>query len=107
MATDTPKGLVRFFDEFLGDAINLDLYVTNSDSGGTAFAVNIQHNGVVRGGVDATDDDITNLFGEVQWRADNGGPLMLEMRVKAVTSVADGETYAGFSDATTDENPTR
>src|SRR3990167_4618803 len=68
MATDTPKGLVRFFDEFLGDAITL-------------------------------------LFGEVQWRADNGGPLMLEMRVKAVTSVADGETYAGFSDATTDENP--
>ena len=30
---------------------------------------------------------------------------MLETRVKAVTSVADGETYVGFSDATTDENP--
>lgn len=105
MATDTSLGRVEFFDDFLGDAINLDWYVTASDSGGTAFAVSILANGVVRGSVDTTDNDITNLFGEVQWAAANGGPLTLEIRAKTVTSVADGETYIGFSDATTDENP--
>ena len=105
MATDTNKGKVRFFDDFLGDTINLDLYTTNSDTGGTAFAVSIQRNGVIRGGVDTTDNDITNLFGEVQWRPDQSGPLTLEIRATLITSLADGETYIGFSDATTDENP--
>jgi len=106
MATDTSKGLVKFFDDFLGDTINLDHYVTNSDTGGTAFAVNVQHNGVIRGSVDTDDNDITNIFSENQWRADDGGPLTLEVRAKAVTSLADGETYIGFTDDNaTDENP--
>jgi hypothetical protein len=105
MATDTNKGMVRLFDDFLGDTINLDLYTTNSDTGGTAFAVDVQVNGVIRGTVDTTDGDITNLFGADQWRPDSGGPLTIEVRAKGFTSLADGETYIGFSDAATDENP--
>lgn len=105
-ATDSPKGKVRFFDDFFGKALDAtNWWNTNSDSGGTAFAINLQQNGVIRGGVDGTDNDLTNLFGEVIWRADAGGPLTLEIRAKTVTSVANGETYIGFSDATTDENP--
>ena len=105
MPTDTSRGFVHAFDDFLGDTINLDLYVTNADAGGTAFAVNVQHNGVVRGTVDTDDGDITNIFGPVQYRADAGGPLTLEVRATLITSLADGETYIGFSDATTNENP--
>ena len=105
MPTDTSRGFVHEFDDFLGDTINLDLYVTNADAGGTAFAINVQHNGVIRGIVDTDDGDITNIFGPVQYRADAGGPLTLEVRATLVTSLANGETYIGFSDATTDENP--
>lgn len=105
MATDTPKGMVRFFDDFLGDTINLDYYIVSSDAGGTAFAVNDQANGCVRGSVDTDDNDLTQLITDVQWKASNGGPLTLEVRSKPVTSVADGETYIGFSDSTADENP--
>ena len=105
MPADTPKGMVHFFDDFLGDTINLDLYVVNVSSGGTAFAINAQHNGVARGTGDGTDGDITNLYCPPQYRADAGGPLTLEIRATLITSLANGEEYIGFSDAATDENP--
>jgi hypothetical protein len=97
--------MVHFFDDFLGDTINLDLYVVNVSSGGTAFAINAQHNGVIRGTGDGTDGDITNLYCPPQYRADAGGPLTLEIRATLITSLANGEEYIGFSDAATDENP--
>lgn len=106
MANDSGKGTVRFFDDFNRKAIDSTNYwSTNSDSGGTAFAINDQANGVVRGGVDTTDNDITNLFSPVIYRATAGGPLTVEWRAKPITSVADGETFIGISDATTDETP--
>lgn len=106
MATDTGKGLWHWLnDDFNGDTINLDLYVTNADAGGTAFAINTQHNGVIRGSVGTTDGEITNIYTPPQVRADAGGPLTLEVRARLITSIADGETYIGFSDAATDENP--
>lgn len=106
MATDGAKGKLHFEDDFQRRAIDTtNVWYSNSDTGGTAFAINVQHNGVIRGGVDTSDNDITNLFSDPMWRPDDGGPLTLEIRAKPVTSVADGETYIGFSDATTDENP--
>lgn len=105
MPTDTNKGMVHLFDDFLGDTINTDLYVVNADAGGTAFAINTQHNGVIRGTGDGTDNDITNIYGPAQWRADGGGPLTLEIRLALITSIANGEEYIGFSDEAADENP--
>lgn len=105
MPGDTTKGKIHFFDDFLGDTINLDLYATNADTGGTAFAINTQHNGVIRGTGDGTDNDLTNIYGPAQWRADAGGPLTFEARVTLITSLADGEEYIGLSDEATDENP--
>lgn len=104
--TDTPKGLSRWMDEFDRTAIDTtNVWTTNSDTGGTAFAINSQTNGVVRGGVDTTDNDITNLFGNKVFRLDESSATV-EIRAKAVTSVADGETYIGLTDAiATDENP--
>lgn len=104
MPADTSKGYVHFFDDFMGDTINLDLYVVNADGGGTAFAHNAQHNGVIRGTGDGTDGDITNIYSPPMWRADAGG-LTFEARVNFITSLADGETFIGLSDAATDENP--
>lgn len=106
MAVDTSFGKVRQFDDFNRVAIDTtNLWNANNDAGGTAFAINAQANGVVRGGVDTDDNDNTNLNGPVIYRPSAGGPLICEWRIKTVTSVADGETFVGMSDATTDELP--
>lgn len=106
MATDTSFGKVRSFDDFNRKAIDTtNLWNSNADTGGTAFAINTQANGVVRGTGDGTDGDKTNLIDNVIYRATAGGPLICEWRVKAVTSLADGETFVGVTDATTDETP--
>lgn len=105
MATDTSFGKVRSFDDFNRKAIDTtNLWNANADAGGTAFAINTQVNGVVRGTGDGTDGDITNLIDNVIYRASAGGPLIVEWRAKAVTSLADGESFIGATDATTDEN---
>ena len=105
-ADDSPFGYVRQFDDFNRVAIDTtNLWNANNDAGGTAFAINAQANGVVRGGVDGDDNDNTNMNGPVIYRATAGGPLICEWRVALVTSLANGETFIGMSDATTDELP--
>ena len=103
---DTPKGISPWMDDFDRAAIDTtNIWTTNSDAGGSAFAINSQSGGVVRGGVDTTDNDITNLFGHKVFRLDES-PATVEIRAKPVTSVADGETFIGLTDAiTTDETP--
>ena len=105
--TDSSFGMVRTFDDFTGKALDAtNFYTTNSDTGGTAFVVNAQRNGVVRGGTDGTDGDITNLFKDPAiYRPNSGGPLVFEARVALITSIADGESFIGLSDAATDETP--
>lgn len=106
MPTDTSMGKTHFFDDFLADTINLDFYTLNSDTGGTNFATSAQRNGAVRGSVDTTDNDITNLFAALNYRADSGGPTTMEVRMVTRTSVADGETYVGWTDdSAADEMP--
>lgn len=106
MATDTSFGKVRNFDDFCRVAIDsTNLWNVNADGGGTAFAINAQANGVVRGTSDGGDGDITNLIDSVIYRASAGGPLVVEWRAKAVTSLADGENFIGITDAITDETP--
>src|SRR3990167_8898408 len=106
MANDTSFGKVRSFDDFTRKAVDTtNLWNANADGGGTAFAINTQANGVVRGTGDGTDGDISNLIDNVIYRATAGGPLICEWRVKTITSVADGETFVGLTDATTDETP--
>lgn len=105
-SNDTGFGKVRSFDDFNRKAIDsTNLWNANADGGGTAWAINTQANGVARGTGDGTDGDITNLIDNVIYRATAGGPLIVEWRAKAVTSLADGESFIGATDATTDENP--
>ena len=105
--SDSPRGKIHFLDHFDRLAIDATNYwTTNADAGGAAFAINEQHGGWVRGSCDTTDNDITNLFGPPIWKADQGGPLVLEIRLKPVTSVADGENFVGWTDDDgTDEVP--
>ena len=107
--TDTSFGMVRYFDDFhrkVIDSATASLYTVNSDTGGTAFAINEQHNGVIRGTGDGTDGDFTSIFGPPIWRADAGGPLIFETRATLITSLANGEEFIGCSDDDgTDENP--
>lgn len=112
MATDTNRGKVRFFDDFLDKAINTtDWWTGRSDSGGTTPVTLLRQGGVVQMGVDATDDDVSSLAGNVEFAAalstgDTGGPLIFECRATLVTSLADGETFIGLSDdSSTDEIP--
>ena len=105
-STDTSRGFVENFDDFDRKVIDItNRWTTNSDTGGTAFAINDQTNGVIRGGVDTDDNDLTNLFDFVDFRLDES-PATVEWRAKTVTSVANGETFIGVTDSnSTDENP--
>ena len=98
-ATDTPRGKVRLFDDFLRKVIDTThLYSANADTGDTQFEVNEQHNGAIRGGVAGTDGNIANVFGPPMWKAEAGGPLLLEVRAALIAALDDGETYLGFTD---------
>ena len=113
MAIDTSKGKVKFFDDFTDKALDTTNWWTGrSDAGGTTPVVLLRHGGVVQMGVDATDDDVSSLTGNVEWAAGltsaqgSGGPLTFEARLCLVTSLADGETFIGLSDdSATDEIP--
>ena len=104
-ADDSPFGYVTQFDDFNRVAVDTtNLWNANNDAGGTAFAINAQANGAIRGGVDTDDNDNTNINGPVIYRPSAGG-LICEWRVALVTSLANGETFIGMSDAVTDELP--
>lgn len=93
------------FDDFLGDALNLDLYTiaTKGSDGQTVdFAIlSGSPSGLIRGttGDDAAGTYATNgiqLGGALQWKADQGG-LEFEAKVK-VSAITDIAIYVGFSD---------
>lgn len=108
MATDTSFGKVREFYDFNEGIIDVTVmgWSIDSDAGGTCFAIKEEENGVITGYNDGTDGDLTNLFSHQIWEANDGGPLVLEVRAKTITSVADGETFIGWTDQDdADENP--
>lgn len=107
MALDTPKGQVRFFDDFTGKVLDVTNWWTGrSDSGGTTPVILLRQGGVVQMGVDTTDDDVSSLASNVNFRANAGGGITFEARCQLVTSAADGENFIGLSDdSATDEIP--
>lgn len=95
MATDTTRGEVCMFDDFIGDTIDTFLWTANADGGGGSSIVEAA-GGVHVFASDGTNGDIQNLFGAEIWRADNGG-IVFEARVKLVTSLTQG-MFIGLSD---------
>ncbi len=105
MATDTGFGMVRFFDDFLVDTLETAAWTAAAAASGTAFVANVQVNGVMRGTVtNNSSSDLSVLYGELLWQADDGGPLVFEARVKPITSLS-CLYFVGVSDAKTSEVP--
>lgn len=105
MATDTGFGLVRLFDDFLGDTYQADFWAVGAATSGTAFATNVQVNGVVRGTVtNNSTSDASVIYGPLSWEADDGGPLIFECRIKPITSLSQ-LIFVGLSDEATTEKP--
>ena len=95
MATDTTRGEVCMFEDFLGDTFDTFLWTANADGGGSANITEAA-GGVFQLASDGTDGDIENLFGAEIWIASNGG-IVMESRVKMTTSIAQG-VFIGMSD---------
>lgn len=92
---------IYFFDDFLGDAINLDNYAV-ANGGGAAvasFAINVQRGGVIRATTGTANDDTASasLIMPLNWYGDaNAG---MEVRFKLETSVVAYKVEVGFIDA--------
>jgi hypothetical protein len=97
---DSPKGMIRHFDDFIGDTLDTNLYVATITSAGTAAITAQQVDGTVQLTTDGTDEDAGLLCSGLIWKPSNG-ILRMEARVKySVISTLRG--FVGFSDATTE-----
>lgn len=101
---DTGKGTVKFFDDFLGKALDTtNWYTGNADTSGTTPVILLRQGGVVQMGTDGTDNDVQSLRSNVNFAASHGR-LSVEARMKLITSIADGENNIGLTDdSATDE----
>ena len=104
MATGTGFGRVKYFDDFLGVAID----VTNDWNGvgsNDTIAVSAQNNGAVRLTTHTDDNDHSSIRSMLVVNPSHGGCLM-EARVTKVTDSEGRGFFIGFTDdATTDEEP--
>lgn len=105
MSTDTGFGRVRFFDDFIGDTLEVGPWTAASTNSATAFAINAQVNGVVRGTVTSNSgNDLSVLYGELNYQADDGGPLIFEARAAIITALT-VNVFLGMSDQKASEVP--
>lgn len=89
MAIDTSFGVVRLFDDFLGDSYNTFNWSVPVAGSGVAPAIQVLPNGVIRNTVtNNSSNDLSSLVGEVIYRANAGGPLIFEARVTYQTSLS-------------------
>lgn len=101
---------VSFFDDFLGDAINLDNWLITEGTDSATSASSILSGGI--GGVlrmtpgDAGTGyaaDALQVSGPLQWQASNGG-LYFETRIK-LARITNTYAFLGFTDVTDLEAP--
>jgi hypothetical protein len=97
MASDSGFGIVRFFDDFLGDTLDTNNWTANNDGGGSAAILEGIANGVCRLYTDGTNGDIQNLFGVDEWIPSTQGTVIFEARAKLVTSIVQG-CFIGLTD---------
>ena len=102
MATDTGFGRVTFFDDFVGDTLDSNAWSVNRITGGTNFAIGVAVSGTVVGTAHTTAAQGVLLIGELNWQADDGGPLIFETRAKIGTTLG-SLVFLGFTDAKTAE----
>lgn len=82
MATDTSRGRVEFFEDFIGWDIVADQPEYGVDTDPAIEVVGTEPNGVVRITMDGAQSNIGGLlFGQTQWDISQG-PLIVEARVR-------------------------
>ena len=89
-----------FFDDFDGDAINLDYWALNSDTNAADFVHNAQANGVVRGATSANDNEATSMLGPAIYFGDRNCWMEVRFKIDTITNV---QFEVGFVDAVTDK----
>ena len=89
---------VLFLDDFLGDAINLDMYAVANSSGTSAadFAHNLQRNGAIQSDTGTTDDGSVSIIGAINWYGDYNAGIEVRIKTDVVTDV---NLEVGFIDA--------
>ncbi len=111
-ATDTTRGKVMFFEDFLYDVVaDKPEYSVSTDP--VPEIVATASDGVVRTTLDVSQSNVGGMgFGTTHWFIPNAageGTLSCEFRVRmSVVSSTDGSTFVGFTDAQVDvvsENP--
>jgi hypothetical protein len=97
------RDVVRMFDDFTGDTINLDLYaLANSGGAGAAnFATQVLANGVVRGATGTTDNGSISLVGPIIYSGANNAGMEVRLKVDVVTGY---NLEVGFIDAVPGSN---
>ena len=98
MSLDSPKGEVRYFEEFLGDTLETDMTAISVTSSGTVALTNVEIDGTVQLDTDTDTSDAAQIAGGLNYRVQDGA-LRLEARVKldVITNVA---LVIGFNDQT-------
>lgn len=92
------RDVVRTFDDFTGDTIDLNYYAL-ANSGGTAvanFAIQVLANGVIRAASGTTDDGSVSLIGPLIYAGDNNCGMEARFKLSAVTGL---NFEVGFIDA--------
>jgi hypothetical protein len=89
---------VTFFDDFVGDTINLDNYAVASSAGtGSAvFATAVAANGTIQADTGTDDNGSVSLVGPAIWKGDLNCGLEIRVKSDAVTSY---NLEVGFIDA--------
>lgn len=95
------QDFVWFFDDFLGDAVNLDMYTTAETGDGTEFAIPATH--LVGGGITSvtatSSGDAQTLYGPRIWKGDNNCGLEVRLKFDVVTTLM---YEVGFIDSASD-----
>ena len=98
MATDTGFGKVKIFDDFIGHTFDETNNWNIGEENSSSEAITIDDNGYVRLTTGATSGNRSAFGGEVIWEAENGGPLILEVRLKNSSAITDRALFVGFTD---------
>lgn len=98
MATNTPRGIMELFEDFLVDNVT---NLTETVASSATQDVHEKHGGWLEQNLAGDDADNCIIAGERAWEVDEGHPLIFETRL--YTDDADvSSIFAGFSDATTE-----
>lgn len=104
MSTDSSFGEVRLFDDFNRPVIDTNVWTAASTNSATAFAINTQVNGVIRGTVtNNSSNDLSVVYSALNYQAANGG-IVFEARCAIATSLSQ-LIFIGLSDEATTERP--